>query len=140
MVNSNLDAAVSSVISSSQVLLPASHCFIIGKDLICQLVHKLIKAQIHLGEKKQDVVRAYPAQSSSFLRMQDQYNSTQSSNLIHTCMSHYLKTPLQFSRAKGTQKIAITFLSYSFCVFLEVLVPHPQLAFSLRDLEFLIFL
>lgn len=53
LVNSNLDAVISSLIIRSQVLLPASHCFIIGKDLICQLVHKLIKAQIHLGEKKQ---------------------------------------------------------------------------------------
>lgn len=52
LVNSNLDAAISLLISSSQVLLPASHCFVIGKDLICQLVHKLIKAQIHLEEKK----------------------------------------------------------------------------------------
>lgn len=55
-------------------------------------------------------------------------------------MSHYLKTTLQFSHAKGKQKIAVTFLSYSFCMLLEVLVPHPQSSFSLMDLEFLIFL
>lgn len=130
---------ISSLSSSSQFLLPASHCFIIGKDLICQLVHKLIKAQIHLGEKKQNIVRVSPAHSSSFLCMQDQYHSTESSNLIYTCMSHYWKTTLEFSYAKDKQKIAGTFLSYSFCMFLQILVPHPQSPFPVRDLWFLIF-
>lgn len=114
MVNSDLDAALSSLSRSSQVLLPASHCFIIGKDLICQLVHKLIKAQIHLGEKKQDIMRVSLTQNSFFLLMQDRYNAIQSSNLIHTYMSGYLKTTLQISHAKHKQKFAVMFLDYRF--------------------------
>lgn len=113
LVSSNLDAVISSVTISSQVLLPASHCFVIGKDLICQLVHKLIKAQIHLGEKKQDLVRVSPAQNSSFLRMQDQYNPTQIPHLTQTCIKgHTIQKPHCSSHnAEGKHKIAVTFLS-----------------------------
>lgn len=56
------------------------------------------------GGEKQDLMRVSPAQSISFLHMQDQYSSWQSSNLIHTHMSYYLKPTLQFSHAKGKQK------------------------------------
>lgn len=33
--------------------LPASHGFVVGKDLVCQLVDKLIKTQVHLVKRKQ---------------------------------------------------------------------------------------
>lgn len=140
LVNSNLDAVISSVTISSQVLLPASHCFVIGKDLICQLVHKLIKAQIHLGEKKQDLVRVSPAQNSSFLSMQDQYNPTQISHLAQICIkSHTIKNhTAALTMLKGSIKLQLHFSLYSFCMFFQVLVPHSQSSFPLR--KFLIFL
>lgn len=30
-------------------LIPAGHGFVVSKDLVCQLVDKLIKTQVHLG-------------------------------------------------------------------------------------------
>lgn len=33
--------------------LPAGHGFVVGKDLVCQLVDKLIKAKVHLVRRKQ---------------------------------------------------------------------------------------
>lgn len=32
--------------------LPAGHGFVVGKDLVCQLVDKLIKTQVHLVKRK----------------------------------------------------------------------------------------
>lgn len=34
-------------------LLPSGHCFVVSKYLICQLVDKLIKAEIHLKEEEE---------------------------------------------------------------------------------------
>lgn len=33
---------------SPGILIPASHGFVVGKDLVRQLVDKLVKAQVHL--------------------------------------------------------------------------------------------
>lgn len=40
--------------SQPRTLVPASHGFVVGKDLVRQLVDKLIKAQVHLGTGKQE--------------------------------------------------------------------------------------
>lgn len=34
-------------------LIPAGHGFVVSKDLVCQLVDKLIKTQVHLVKRKQ---------------------------------------------------------------------------------------
>lgn len=34
--------------------LPAGHGFVVGKDLVSQLVDKLVKAQVHLVKRKRD--------------------------------------------------------------------------------------
>lgn len=39
-------------------LIPASHGFVVSKDLVCQLVDKLIKTQVHLAKKKQKMSMA----------------------------------------------------------------------------------
>lgn len=39
---------------SPGTLVPASHGFVVGEDLVRQLVDKLIKAQVHLGTGKQE--------------------------------------------------------------------------------------
>lgn len=44
--------------TNNRSFIPARHGFIVGKDLVCQFVHKLIKTQVHLREegwKKQDL-------------------------------------------------------------------------------------
>lgn len=38
-----------------QALLPAGHGFVVGKDLVRQLVDKLIETQVHLAKKKQEM-------------------------------------------------------------------------------------
>lgn len=36
------------IMGDNGILLPAGHGFVIGKDLIRQLVHKLVETQVHL--------------------------------------------------------------------------------------------
>lgn len=40
---------------SPGALIPASHCFVVSKDLVRQLVDKLIKTEVHLVKKKQEM-------------------------------------------------------------------------------------
>ena len=44
-----------------QAFIPASHGFVVSKDLVCQLVDKLIKTQVHLVKRKQEM-SAVPGQ------------------------------------------------------------------------------
>lgn len=44
-----------------QALIPASHGFVVSKDLVRQLVDKLIKTQVHLAKRKQEM-SAVPSQ------------------------------------------------------------------------------